>query len=109
MDYYTVAVQYIKARYENPKFFVFSDEPDWCRANFSGDFVVVDHNGNFPHEDMWLMAQCKHGVIANSSFSWWGCWLGDNQNERICIAPKRWFAGANLRTDDLIPERWVKL
>jgi hypothetical protein len=109
MDYYTTAIAGIKAAHEGARFFIFSDEPDWCRANFPKDFTIVDHNAGAPHEDIWLMSQCRHAVTANSSFSWWGCWLGDTQTERVCISPKRWFAGANLNTDDIIPDRWMKL
>ena len=108
MDYYTAAVEKIKAMYEDVQFFIFSDEPEWCRANFPTEMTIVDHNTSAAHEDMWLMSQCRHAVTANSSFSWWGCWLGDTQTERICIAPQHWFAGANLDTKDIVPDRWLR-
>jgi hypothetical protein len=108
IDYYTKAMNVIRGQREGVKFFVFSDEPHWCRENFPTDCIVVDHNSNAPHEDLYLMSGCQHAILANSSFSWWGAWLGDQQTNRIVIAPKRWFA-ANIDTKDLIPERWVKL
>ena len=116
MQYYNEAVARIRAGYEGAQFFVFSDDPDWCRANFPGDFVFVDHNkpsiGSVPgqeHEDIWLMSLCRHGAIANSSFSWWGAWLGDTQPGRLVFAPNRWFTAANAESRDIVPDRWIKL
>lgn len=107
MEYYRAGMQHLRAAYPDTRFFVFSDDPEWCRANFE-DCVVVDHNLTAPHEDLWLMSQCNHAVLANSSFSWWGAWLGDLQPNRIVLTPQRWFA-ADINTSDLVPERWVKL
>lgn len=106
-EYYTAAIEHIRGWHPDAKFFVFSDDPEWCRASFP-DFTVVDHNAGTPHEDMFLMSLCRHGIIANSSFSWWGAWLGGNPPERIVIAPKKWFS-ANLDTRDLIPDGWMRL
>jgi hypothetical protein len=117
MEYYKAAIEHIRARQESAKFFVFSDEPEWCKVNFGPEFTVVDHNkmgeGGKPgleHEDIYLMSLCRHAVIANSTFSWWGAWLGDTQPNRIVIAPQKWFGyAAGLEGKDIVPERWVKL
>jgi hypothetical protein len=113
-NYYDRAIELIRQHHGAAKFFVFSDEPDWCRANFP-EFTIVDHNkpGNKTtpgkeHEDIWLMSLCRHAIIANSSFSWWGAWLGDEQPNRIVIGPTRWFAKTDLESKDIIPERWLK-
>lgn len=115
--YYEEAVRRVRERYEGAKFFVFSDEPEWCKANFPTDFTVVDHNPlstrekrGRESEDLYLMSLCRNGAIANSSFSWWGAWLHpfERNIERLVFAPKRWFV-VNLESRDIVPERWIKL
>ncbi len=94
-----------------PHCFVFSDEPAWVRANLklALPFTLVDvHGPEEPHEDLRLMAACMHFVIANSSLSWWGAWLGKQPAKRV-IAPQRRFLQPGLDTRDLIPEGWVRL
>jgi hypothetical protein len=102
--YYKAAVEYAneKITYFNPV--IFSDDPLWCAQNFP--FPVI--NGFAPHEDLYLMSQCRHGIGANSSFSWWGAWLGDHP-ERVNIFPQKWFTNPEIDTSDLIPNRWVRI
>lgn len=116
MDYYQRAMAYVRERDPNVTFFVFSDDPAWCRSNFPG-LRVVDHNkmgsgDNGPgqeHEDLHLMSLCRHAIFPNSSFGWWAAWLGDTQENRIVIAPKQWFRTPTLDFSDVVPERWVKM
>lgn len=91
---------------------VFSDDPQWCRTQplFQGSrWLIVDGNPN--HVDMCLMSLCSHHVIANSSFSWWGAWLGRNR-DKIVVAPDRWFGEtgytAGFDTRDLVPKGWIR-
>ncbi len=111
MGYYNTAVEAISKRIHNPHFFIFSDEPDWAEKNLTIPFktTYVSHNGvSGGHEDMRLMTMCRHGIIANSSFSWWGAWLSSTP-EKIIIAPGRWFAQDGIDTRDLIPESWIRI
>lgn len=111
LDYYRVAVRYIVDRVEEPEFFVFSDDIAWAQANLELDHPChyIDHNrGAESYNDMRLMSLCRHHIIANSSFSWWGAWLNPRA-DKIVVAPARWFAGGNRVVDDLIPSGWVRL
>lgn len=110
LDYYRRAVAHIAEHVERPVFYVFSDDPDWTRENLRLDFPThyVTHNGTVPTEDLRLMSCCRHHIIANSSFSWWGAWLGHNPGKQVC-APARWFAGYDHDTRDLVPANWVRL
>lgn len=110
LEYYKAAIQYIAERVEQPVFFIFSDDVEWVKENLKIDFSCqyVDHNkGDESYNDMRLMSMCKHHIIANSSFSWWGAWLNPNI-EKIVIAPKRWFVNTT-DVSDLIPQGWVTL
>lgn len=111
LDYYKRGVEYIANKFENPKLFVFSDDIQWAKANWDLPYetVFVDNNsGEKSFEDMRLMSNCKHNIIANSSFSWWGAWLNKNA-EKIVIAPKKWFNDGRINQDDVIPETWIRL
>ena len=106
--YYQRAISLLRERYEDLRVFVFSDDPAWCRANLSLDGATfVEGNGAAPECDIFLMAQCRHHIIANSSFSWWGAWLADQPG--TTIAPRPWFSDGTLRDDDLIPSAWLRL
>ena len=103
--YYKAALDVIFTKTAPCEVFVFSDDPDWCRTNLPG--LVVAGNNQF--EDLWLMSLCKNGVIANSSYSWWGAWLGPDKNGGTVVAPRQWFVTPSLDSRDIVPERWVKL
>lgn len=111
LDYYKTAVLAINDNIDNPHYYIFSDDIDWTKENidFIDAITFVELAQDIPdHEEMWLMSQCQHNIIANSSFSWWGAWLNQNP-EKIVIAPQRWFMDTSINTDDLIPESWVRL
>jgi len=110
LTYYDAAVQYISSIVKNPIFFIFSDDIDWARDNLKLNLPhhYVDHNKSVEsYNDMHLMSLCKHHIIANSSFSWWGAWL-NARSEKIVIVPRVWFQDGK-NTQDLIPHNWVQL
>lgn len=91
--YYEKAITLIIDKVVEPKFYVFSDDTEWCEAfmrKLGVDYQIISHNSGIDsYKDMYLMTQCKHNIIANSTFSWWGAWLNEN-NEKIVIAPNKW-------------------
>lgn len=108
LGYYHAAVEHICRHVDNPVFYVFSDDMHWVRENLviAAPVHHVDHD-NRAYDDMHLISLCKHHVIANSSFSWWGAWLNKNP-QKIVVAPKQWFVRPRC-TDDLLPASWVTL
>ncbi|MFZ0597062.1 MAG: alpha-1,2-fucosyltransferase [Flavobacterium sp.] len=110
-EYYKKALEIIESKVKDPVFFIFSDDIDWVKLNFSTnkETIYIDFNDALTNfEDLKLMASCKHNIIANSSFSWWGAWLNKNP-DKIVVAPKLWFNDDSINTTDIIPTNWVKI
>lgn len=110
LDYYHRCIDEISQKTSNPVFFVFSDDIEWCRKSLklSSPAVYVDHNGfDKGYEDMRLMSQCRHNIVANSTFSWWAAWLNNNK-ENLVYAPQKWFTEKKYNIDDIIPAKWVR-
>lgn len=113
-DYYRQAIELIREKSgTEPHFFIFSDDPEYVQEAFA--FLeyktIVRGADRRPHEDMHLMALCRHHIIANSTFSWWGAWLNPKE-DKIVIAPKQWFSPVKMKennTKDLYPEDWIVL
>ena len=111
LEYYTQAIKIFTDKFKDLHFFIFSDDPEWVKGNLniSNPHTFIDGNSvEKNYADLHLMSSCKHNIIANSSFSWWGAWLNKNQN-KIVIAPKNWFADSSRRSDDIIPSTWMKI
>ena len=111
LDYYREAAARISATVRDPHFFVFSDDPDWVEQNlrFEHEMTYVTHNGaDRDYEDLRLMALCRHHIIANSSFSWWGAWLGQSPGQQV-FAPARWLNQPEIDTTHATPARWIRL
>lgn len=110
-DYYLSAINRIYKSVDKPIIYVFSDDFDWVmeNMNFPDPVVFVNHLGvEKDYEALYLMSLCKHHIIANSSFSWWGAWLGVDP-EKIVIAPRIWFNDPERDTRDLVPDRWLRI
>lgn len=111
LDYYNRAISLIVEKVDNPSFFVFSDDLKWTEENLviPGEKTFVSHNGpEKEYWDLWLMRQCRHHIIANSSFSWWGAWLGED-DEKMVIAPRRWALSESFDSRDIVPDTWIKI
>lgn len=112
LNYYLKAIKLIKKKYNNLKFFIFSDDLVWCREIFSNlriKYSIVDHSyaGNYFITYLYLMTQFKMYIISNSTFSWWSAWLS-KFSEPFIIAPKKWFPGSNLMSD-ITPKEWTRI
>jgi hypothetical protein len=111
MDYYHRCAIEMTRRVTDPHFFVFSDDIEWAKDNLDIKHAVtyVDHNSQEEaYKDLCLMSKCKHHIIANSTFSWWGAWLADNK-DKIVFAPSRWYNDSKHGEQDLIPEDWHRV
>jgi hypothetical protein len=108
--------------------FVFTDDVEWCKSqelfkqerflfnekNERYSYKNIDGTGKLqntllPQIDLCLMSLCSGGIIANSSFSWWGAWLQNNRGKVIAPDPNIWFGSAmtHLDTSDIVPKRWM--
>lgn len=110
LKYYSIAIDIIKAQVNNPTFFVFSDDIDWVAQNLEIPYPVfwVSNLKGEDYEELILMIKCKHNIIANSTFSWWGAWLNQNPN-KIVIAPKQWFTNKTSKEVDILQKDWLQI
>ncbi|WP_150464417.1 alpha-1,2-fucosyltransferase [Francisella sp. XLW-1] len=111
IDYYMKAIDIVNSYNPCTNFFIFSDDIVWCKKFFNNDKIFfVDNHGRVPHEDIYLMSLCNNNIIANSSFSWWGAWINQDDN-KIVIAPKNWFAATVLQeqSQDIVCDGWLKI
>ena len=112
LDYYERAIQRASKTLTNPRFFVFSDDTLWAQTHLPlpDNTVFVQNTGpNADVADLVLMSHCRHHIIANSSFSWWGAWLNPNRN-KLVITPKNWYKDKpNWNTKDLLPSGWIAI
>lgn len=109
-EYYQEAMNMIRTKVEKPFFYFFSDDIAWVKENFNEENAMYIESQMFDDYqdwyDMYLISECKHSIIANSSFSWWGAWLNKNKNG-IIIAPKKWVNADSM--EDICPENWIRI
>lgn len=108
VEYYRRAIEFMDGKLGGPRYFLFSDNPEAAKARLAlpeGRVTEISHNRGDAAAcaDLWLMSRCSNFIIANSTFSWWGAWLGEN-TDKIVVAPKSGFAN-----DDAVPEAWHRI
>ena len=115
LDYYETAIKIILEKVEKPVFVVFSDDIEWVKENLTletrpGLDIAVEYREknkvNNDFEELFVMASCKHAIISNSTFNFWGAWLIRNP-DKIVVAPKEWFKDNS--PIDIVPSTWIKI
>ncbi|RPD41912.1 alpha-1,2-fucosyltransferase [Chitinophaga barathri] len=105
--YYEEAVK----RFPGATFCIFTNDPAWVKDNLPAGISYEILSGSLTHtqyEDLFLMSQCRHQVIANSSFSWWAAWLNDYEGRQV-VAPLKWYATEELNVHNLVPSDWQRI
>ncbi len=106
-DYYDKAISIIVKKIKNPHFFIFTLETQWAKDNIQTDFPVTIISPNTSNEaayqDLYLLSKCKHFIIANSTYHWWGAYLAQNE-EKIVIAPSQGWGNS-----EPLPDEWIKI
>ena len=111
VDYYKKAMLFFQKKIENPIFYFFSDDIEWCKETFVADKIIfvdktfVDYN-NSTVEDLFLMSCCRHNIIANSTYSWWGAMLNRNF-DKIIIRPPKW--ASDNDGEEIFPKNWITI
>ncbi len=107
-EYYDNAIEYFKKHIDDPVFYIFSDDIEYVKRQYQGqEFVVVEgFSGEKSHYDMYLMSKCRHNIVANSSFSWWGAWLNTNA-DKIVACPEKWSTKYELKYTPC--DSWVRI
>ena len=110
INYLNKSIAYFCGLIADAVFYLFSDDIAWCKANIKKSSVVfVDWNDD-PCEDLRLMSLCKHNIIAESSFSWWGAYLNQNPNKLVVTpAASRWIKKTNFLCKDILLPEWKVL
>jgi hypothetical protein len=111
LEYYHSCMHRLAEATGRPHFFVFSDDIDWAAEHLKPVYPLTFVSGagqTVDYEDLWLMSQCRHQIIANSSFSWWAAWLNSNPEKLVC-APRRWLRAQHRDTRDVVPEEWIRV
>ena len=112
LDYYRKAITKVKEQISNPIFFIFSNDIEWCKENLKQDlhnnivYFVTNNKGCESYRDMQLMSLARCNILANSSFSWWGAFLND-RNDQIVFVPNKWIT--NINAEEIYLDEWIKL
>jgi len=111
-DYYARALDHVAGQMTaEPVIYAFSDDPDWVRDNLKlpAKIRIPGHNDGARNvEDLRLVSACRHHIIANSSFSWWGAWLNPRA-DKVVAAPACWFADPAVSNPDIWADGWTRI
>lgn len=113
LEYYIKSVNKVISEIKNPHFFIFSDDIEWCQQNLKFipepiTYIDTTKYENSTELDLHLMSLCKHHIISNSTFAWWGAWLNKTKNG-VVIAPSKWANSPDYDAVDIIPDNWIKI
>ena len=109
LEYYYNAVEFLRSKIDKPVYYIFSDDIEWAKqhlaikdapVHFMSDVVTHSHE-----EDFYLMQQCRHNIIVNSTFSWWAAYL-NGFKDKVVVAPQRWFNNTHYNYKDVYPLSW---
>lgn len=109
--YYEKAKSYVEKYISRPQYMVFSDDPEWVREHidFGTSAFFVSEEGLMDYEELLVMSRCRHNIIANSTFSWWGAWLNQNEKKMV-IGPPVWaIHGREDTAKDVMPSEWIRI
>lgn len=108
-EYYLRSSEHVLRSHPDARFFVFSDDIPWAKEHlhFAAPVEFIDGPDRPAHKDMLLMSRCKHHIIANSSFSWWGAWLNADPLKML-VAPRVWYHDPAIDSRDLLPPNWIR-
>ena len=109
-EYYKKAIDRIKQHVSNPTFIFFSDDLEWCKKVFNQNstYFCDLEDWSLDYLQLHLISRCSHQIIANSSFSWWGAWLNENES-KIVIRPAKPFHDKTLFYENYYPNSWIKI
>lgn len=112
LSYYTSAISQMDKLLTDPAYFVFSDDIDWCKQNLktnsSVTYVGDNFSGTKAEGHLYLMIQCKHFILSNSTFAWWGAFLSSNNSKKV-IYPKNWYKDETLSNPEMSPPEWMAM
>lgn len=110
MGYYESAIRILEKKVKSPYYIIFSDDDNWARQNFEylENCYYMSEEKLKDYEELLVMSKCKHNIIANSSFSWWGAWLNCNEG-KIVIGPRSWFLSGSIKDINIMPEGWIRV
>ena len=111
VSYYKKAKEFVETKVSNPCYIIFSDDTEWVKKNldFGLNVVYMCEEGLRDYEELLVMSCCKHNIIANSTFSWWGAWLNKNE-DKIVVGPMQWFnQKQDVQKYNIMPDKWIRI